>query len=32
MIMDVISATLILGPVFLPMLNAYGIDSCTSAC
>lgn len=26
MIMDVISATLILGPVFLPMLNAFGID------
>jgi tripartite ATP-independent transporter DctM subunit len=26
MLMDVISATLILGPVFLPMLNAYGID------
>ena len=26
MLMDVISATLILGPVFLPMLSAYGID------
>jgi C4-dicarboxylate transporter DctM subunit len=26
MLMDVISATLILGPVFLPLLNAYGID------
>jgi tripartite ATP-independent transporter DctM subunit len=26
MLMDVISATLILGPVFLPMLKAYGID------
>jgi len=26
MLMDVISATLILGPVLLPMLNAYGID------
>ncbi len=26
MFMDIISATLILGPVFLPMLNAFGID------
>jgi tripartite ATP-independent transporter DctM subunit len=26
MVMDVISATLILGPVFIPMLRAYGID------
>jgi C4-dicarboxylate transporter DctM subunit len=26
MLMDVISATLILGPVFIPMLRAYGID------
>jgi tripartite ATP-independent transporter DctM subunit len=26
MMMDVISATLILGPVFIPMLRAYGID------
>lgn len=26
MFMDVISATMILGPVFLPMLRAYGID------
>jgi C4-dicarboxylate transporter DctM subunit len=26
MFMDVISATLILGPVFLPMLSAFGID------
>ena len=26
MLMDVLSATLILGPVFLPLLNAYGID------
>ncbi len=26
MIMDIISATLILGPVFLPMLSAFGID------
>lgn len=26
MLMDVISATLILGPVFIPMLGAYGID------
>ncbi|HPQ29105.1 MAG TPA: TRAP transporter large permease [Desulfobacteraceae bacterium] len=26
MIMDIISATLILGPVFLPMLGAFGID------
>jgi tripartite ATP-independent transporter DctM subunit len=26
MFMDVISATLIIGPVFLPMLMAYGID------
>ncbi|MEA2038277.1 MAG: TRAP transporter large permease [Thermodesulfobacteriota bacterium] len=26
MIMDIISATLILGPVFLPMLAAFGID------
>ncbi len=26
MFMDIISATLILGPVFLPMLDAFGID------
>jgi C4-dicarboxylate transporter DctM subunit len=26
MFMDIISATLILGPVFLPMLSAFGID------
>jgi tripartite ATP-independent transporter DctM subunit len=26
MFMDIISATMILGPVFLPMLSAYGID------
>jgi tripartite ATP-independent transporter DctM subunit len=26
MLMDVISATLILGPVFVPMLHAFGID------
>ena len=26
MFMDIISATMILGPVFLPMLAAYGID------
>lgn len=26
MFMDIISATLILGPVFLPMLNAFGIN------
>jgi C4-dicarboxylate transporter DctM subunit len=26
MFMDIISATLILGPVFLPMLGAFGID------
>lgn len=26
MFMDIISATMILGPVFLPMLNAFGID------
>jgi C4-dicarboxylate transporter DctM subunit len=26
MMMDIISATLILGPVFLPMLHAFGVD------
>jgi tripartite ATP-independent transporter DctM subunit len=26
MFMDIISATMILGPVFLPMLNAFGVD------
>jgi len=26
MFMDIISATLILGPVFLPMLAAFGVD------
>jgi C4-dicarboxylate transporter DctM subunit len=26
MFMDIISATMILGPVFLPMLDAFGID------
>ncbi|MGA9480166.1 MAG: TRAP transporter large permease subunit, partial [Desulfobacterales bacterium] len=26
MFMDIISATMILGPVFLPMLNAFGIN------
>jgi C4-dicarboxylate transporter DctM subunit len=26
MFMDIISATMILGPVFLPMLNAFGVN------